>query len=1051
MPETRLPSPAPSSQLAAAAEAEVTAASAPASPRHHVPDDLEQRVRTHLLSVLREAIEEQRALVRAVDELVKEKYQPLDQARQAEDQTTFFRAYTEYNQAMYALIEHRYENNAGRSFDEVFATYAAEADQLTQELPLVHVATQPEERFVALPGEKPALRVLKAVKRYHRTATRGPWWVKNSFRKLLRNPPRPAPVRTYRVPLRQLTQYWYREAWITQLLPVVETIYQRTAANTQRLWHFEDQVYTRWYTHLMENYAEQDDWLAQLPELPQEEYESTVADLLQDLDELEQTVIAEVGTRLADTRAQFVHAYERVGTAELSTRRYGSRVLRRRRNQGGRKFQSVTQGWRNTLYALYEDWRIDQGINLLCTTLFNEHTRLKASLHEKIEGATVPQVDRMVAYIQEVEQAIHQQPDAQLQQTLQRQQEAVDLQLIRSIIPSTVAVLYRQSLPAAVTEVFKRIQEAVDTVADRRALVGTNEYDRPLRTADINYVSPRQIVSFESLPKLRAAIEETKDNTGQRVLQIQKMITEIGQVSYFNLDSALSLYENEEEDAGKAKSIAEEGLQRAIKSAESAQEQIRTVGAEVNTAVWQAIRQFNNNLVALKSNDYALEIKLRIAKAKAIERTQALKQQSLDYLKHGIPHAVRYVQRQYTTLAETAGTYRQRFGLAPAATAVTTEVSDFLNDTEVAVDRLPYVYQRLYSNRPLEEAVFYEERTPEMALLQKAYHNWGRQRYASTVLMGEKGTGATTLINFFLKKLPSVELDRYEIIRVDTAQRYYTEADLLNCLSALIPNVTFAHLDEAVDYFVSSPRKYLVVWEDIQHFYLRKVGGFQALKSLFELISRTHKQVFWLCACTCYAWDFLDKTTRISDYFEYIISLEKISAHQLQEAILKRHRVSGYHIQYAGAVANRSRKKFQKMTAEQKQQHLEANYFEDLNDLTAGNYSVAQLYWLRSTQQVLNDTITIGSLNAVDFSFTKAIPLSQMLVLHALLLHDGLSEARFQEVSEHRTTKNTAATQLGLRQLRDDGLVTLKDEVYTINPLLYRQIVQLLRSKNFLH
>ncbi len=1021
------------------------------SPSQRIPANLERLTHSHILSVLRGAIDEQRGLVRAIDELVKEKYQPLDQARQSKDQTTFFKAYTEYNQAVYALIEHRYENNVGRLFDEVFADYAAEANQFIQALPLLHAVVQQEERFVALPGEKPALRALKLVKRYHRTLTRGPWWVKNLFRRLLRKDLQPVPARIYRIPLRHLTQYWYREDWIAQLLPVVEAIYQRTAANTQRLWQFEDQVYTRLYTHLMENYAEQDDWLTQLPELPQEEYESTITELLQDLDELERMVVSEVENQLAATHARFAHAYARAGTVELSARRYGPRVLRRRRKQVDRKFQVSTQGWRNTLYALYEDWRIDQGINLLCTTLFNEHTGLRTTLHEKIEGATVPQVERMVVHIHEVEEVIRQQSDDQLQRTLQQQQEAVDMQLIRSIIPSTVAVLYRQSLPAAVLEVYKRIQEAVDTVADRRALVETNEYDRPLRAADINYVSPRQIVSFESLPKLRAAIEETKDNTGQHVLQIQKMITEIGQVSYFNLDSALSLYESEEKDAAKARSIAEEGLQRAIKSAESAQEQVRTVGRDVDAAAWQAIKQFNNNLVALKSNDYALEIKLRIAKAKAIDRTQALKQQSLDYLKHGIPDAARYVQRQYATLSETASVYRQRFGLAPAAATVTTEVSDFLNDTEVAVDRLPYVYQRLYGNRPLEDAVFYEERTSEMALLQKAYHNWGRQRYASTILIGEKGTGATTLINFFLKRLPSVELERYELIRVDAAQGSYTEANLLSCLSAFIPNVTFAHLNEAVDYFTSSPRKHIVIWEDIQHFYLRKVGGFQALKSLFELISRTHKQVYWLCACTCYAWDFLDKTTRISDYFEYIIPLEEISPQQLQEAILKRHRVSGYHIQYVGAVANRSRKKFQKMTTEQKQQYLEKNYFEDLNDLTAGNYSVAQLYWLRSTQQVLNDTITIGSLDAVDFSFTKAIPLSQMLILHALLLHDGLSEARFQEVNEHQTTKNTAVTQLGLRQLRDDGLVTLKDDIYTINPLLYRHIVQLLRSKNFLH
>ena len=1043
---------APSSEVTSAAESEAVAAPAPDSLPHRIHTNLKQLVHDQVVSVLREAIGEQRSLVQAVDQLVKDKHQPLDDARQSEDQGAFFKAYTEYNQAVYALIEYRYENNVGRSFDEVFAGFAPEAHRLMRELPLLLVVKQQEARFVALPGDKPGLRGLKRAKRFHRSLTRLPWWIKNSFQKVLRKGTRPAPPRTYRIPLRHLTQYWYCEAWIDQLVPVVETIYQRTARNTQRLWRFEDRVYTRWYTHLMENYAQQDDWLAQLPELPQEEYEATVAELLDDLNELEREMVTEVDARLTATYEQFVHAYERVGTAELSARRYSSQVLRRRRNQGMNKFIGCTQGWRNTLYALYEDWRIDQEINLLCTTLFNEHTHLKASLHQKIHETAVPQMDRMVACLHDVEQEIHRQPDARLQQTLRQQQEVVDMQLIRVIIPSTVAILYRQSLPAAVSEVYKRIQEVVDKVADRRALVETNEYDHPLRTADINYVSPRQIVSFESLPKLRVAIEEAKEHTGQRVLQIQKMITEIGQVSYFNLDSAISLYENEEEDAGKARSIAEEGLQRASKSAESAQEQVREAGQEIDTVVWQVIKQFNSNLVALKSNDYALEIKLRIAKAKALERTQAIKKQSLDYLKHGIPYTARYVQRQYTTLGEAVSTYRQRLGLVSATTTVTTEVSDFLNDTEAAIDRLPYVYQRLYSNRPLEETVFYEERIAEMALLQKAYHNWARQRYASTVLVGEKGTGTTTLINFFLKKLPSVERDHYEIIRMDATQRCYTQVDFLHCLSALIPDLTFAHLDEAVDYFCGSARKHIIIWEDVQHFYLRRVGGFKALKMLFELISRTHKQVFWLCTCTCYAWDFLDKTTRISDYFEYVISLEQISSQQLQEAILKRHRVSGYHIQYAGAVADRSRKKFQRMTSEQKQQYFEKNYFDDLNDLTAGNYSVAQLYWLRSTQQVLNDTITIGSLNAVDFSFTKAIPLSQMLILHTLLLHDGLSEVHFQEANEHQVTaKSTPATQLGLRQLRDDGLVTLKDEVYAINPLLYRQIVQLLRSKNFLH
>ena len=1028
------------------------------APPTDVPDSQPQRVyarfkemvRAHLLPVLREAVAEQREFVNAIDQRVKEGYQPLAEARQAEDNAAFFKAYTEYNQAVFDLIEHRYESNNGRSFEDIFTNFAEANESFLRDLPVVYTETQKEDRFTSLAGEKLKLRAVKYFKRQHRAVTRLPWGVQNTFRKLARKEPVPKPLRKYRVPLRNLTRYYYRDEWTTQLIPVLEKIYQRTAVNTRQLWHFEDQVYTRLYTHLIENYGEHDDWLRQLPE-SQEGYETTIAALQKELDELEEEVTAAIEDQLAAIYEQYTYAYDRVGTAELPARRFSNRVLRRKQGQSARKVLACTQGWRNTLYALYEDWRIDQEINLLCTTLFNEHTRLKESLREKIEETFIPQIDRMVACIQEVGKVIGDQPEERIQQTLQKQQEVIDFQLIRSIIPSTIAVLYRQALPAAVSGVYKNIQEAVDTVADKRALVETNEYDSPLKKGDIDYISPQQIISFESLPKLLNAIEETKENTGKEVLETQKMITEIGQVSYFNLDSALSLCEDKEEEPEKAKSIAEEGLQRANKSVEAVKEKLQEICETIDTAVWQAIKQFNTNLVSLKSNDYALEIKLRIAKAKALERTQALKQQSLDYVKHGIPYAARYTQQQYRQLSETLSSYRRRIGIAPAQTAVTTEVSDFLNDTEVAVDRLPYVYQRLYGNRPLEDVVFYEERTQETEMLQKAYHNWGRGRYASTILVGEKGAGATTLINFFLKKLPPVERDRYEIIRVDTSERVYTEVELLQLFSAQLPEVTFKKPDDVADYFCNSNRKHIVVWEDIQHSYLRKVGGFAALKLLFELISRTHKQVFWLCACTQYAWDFLDKTTRISDYFEYIIPLEEIDSEQLREAILKRHRVSGYHIQYAGTVADRSRKKFLKMTDEQKQEYLEEVYFDDLNQLTAGNYGIAQLYWLRSTQQVLNDTITIGSLQMMDFSFTKSIPLSQMLILHALLLHDGLSEAHFQEMNERKVGKGPVAPHLGLRQLRDDGLITLKDDVYTINPLLYRQIVQLLRNKNFLH
>ena len=1011
----------------------------------------EKIVETHVWPVLRQIIEEQRAFVGAVDELINEKDQAISISRRTENKPAFFEAYTEYNRALFRLIEHRHKHNEAPAIVDIFSDFAQAIQQFIRETPTFYTEEQKEDRFVGLHHEKLKVRLLKFAKRQYRTISLVPWAAKSAFYYLTRKKTRAKPPRTYRIPLRNLIRFYYREEWYSQMATILEKIYHRSAMTTRQLWQLEDEAYAGVYTHLIENYGENEEWLTQTPELRQETYAARVDELRHSLDELEAQTEQEIKETLAGVNQQFAYAYDRVGTIELPARQFGNRVIRRQKEQTARRVQTGTQGWYNTLYALYEDWRIDQEINVLCTALFDEHTRLQKGLREKVVEAVGPQVDRMIACIDEVKDAIRHPPEGQLRQRLQKQQEVIDFQLIRSIIPSSVAVLYRQALPATVSMVYENIRAAVEQIAEKRALVSTNEYDGPLKKNSIDYISPQQLISFESLPKLLNAINEAKEEIGKDVLETQKMMTEIGQVSYFTLDSALSLYEDTEEGPEKVAVMADEGLQRAHKSMEAVKTKLQEVQETIDVSVWQAIKQFNADLLSLKSNDYALEIKLRIAKAKALERTQALKQQSLDYLKHGIPYAARYAQQQYQEMSGLLTRYRKRMGIVAVDGAVTTEVSDFLNDTEVAVDRLPYVYQRLYGNRPLEEVVFYEERSSEAAVLQKAYHNWGRGRYASAILVGEKGTGATTLINFFLKKLPPMERNRYEVLRVDTSGRVYTEAGLLQLLSDQLPGTQFDKADQAVDYLNNSPHPYIIVWEDIQHAFLRRVGGFAALTLLFELISRTHKRVFWLCACTQYAWDFLDKTTRISDYFEYIIPLEAVSSEQLREAILKRHRVSGYRVRYAGTVAERSRKKLAKLSHEQQQHYLEKLYFEDLAQLTAGNYSIAQLYWLRSTQQVLNDTITIGSLHMVDFSFTQSIPLPQMLILHALLLHDGLSEAHFLEINERKKQRDPVTTHLGLRQLRDDGLITLRDEIYVINPFLYRHVVQLLRSKNFLH
>lgn len=978
------------------------------------------------------------------------------EAGQKEDIRIFFEASAAYVKGIYELIEHRYSDNRPRRLDEIFEEYVQVKKSFVEQLPLVYEEVQQEERFVNLHDDTWRIRRIKAWKRGMRGLRSMPHNLRNVFRKLFRKEPMPQKPWKYKVPLRNLTAYYYIEEFSLGLIPLLEKIYREVAISSQQLWQKADSTLVKINEIIEANSSKDTQWLSQLPSFNAKAYREQVEVVKKELRDLQQELSQDLNQLLEKTHQNYQHTYERAGTAELPAGKFSSGKLQKKRQQIDKTYVSFVQGWRNTLFALHDDWRIDEEFNLLCNHLLYLHYKAKEEANQKIRQAVIPQVNTAHKVVSNALEAIENAKVREMEQVLREQKKYIDLQLIRTIIPATIAALYRQAIPALMENIQLQAKEKVDKLSERRGLVKTNEYKRMIKTSEIDYISPRQIVSFETLPNLKAGIDASEKKVSQELSQVQKLINEVGQISYFNLDSALSVYEGEQENKDKAQTIAMEGLQRALKGIENIQNNLEGIYRHLDEDVWEAVQSFNRELMELKSNDYALELKLRVARAKALEHTRALKQRTLDYTRNAIPYTLRYIRQNYGRAQQQVNVYRKQMGIESDSAEVSTEISDFLTETEKSIQQLPYVYQRLFSIRPLDEAVFYEERPTEIRMIQEAFQNWNKGRFASTVIIGEKGSGITTLINFFVKQGNQRMIRRCQLIRATTLHQLYTEEELLHYLGQLFPEQPFAAMEDMVYYFQQRKQPLIIIFENLEHFYLRKVGGFNCLKMLFELISKTNQKVFWLCSCTLYTWRYLDKTIRISDYFEYEVPLQAIQNQQLQEVILKRHRVSGYALVYEPALEDRDKKKFVKMPEKAQQMYLEKEYFNDLNKITAGNFSIAQLFWLRSARRVTEDTIYIGSLKDYDFSFVKSLPLSHVLSLHTLLLHDGLTESQYHKVADYQELGGTASNKLGnsslnLIQLIDDGFILKKEEIYQINPLLYRQVVSLLQTKNFLH
>jgi len=1020
-----------------------------------VQDSARSLIQDSVLPVLKQSIRYQTEFADELLSAFHEFAQTYTHAREEENASLFFDALSDYTVKNYQLIEHRYKDNRPRRFHEILEEYSQVKKSFLESLPVVYEEVQLEQRFETQPADAWKIRFIKQWKRWFRRWKNLPNRIANFFRKLFRREPKPLQPWKYKIPLRNLSEHYYLEEYAEGLIPVFEKIYRELAITSQQAWQLCDRMLSNLHLSLQEQTYEDKGWIGALPSLDTESFEKKVAIIKAELHELEAEILEDQEQLLEKIHQRFQYDYERAGTAELPSSHFSSRKLQAKQQHTEKAYLNFGQGWRNTLFALHEDWRIDAEFSVLSHELLFQHFKVRDEAHHKIRQAVLPQIHTAKSVIQNALEAIEKSSEEDMEGTLNDQKQYIDLQLIRTILPATIAVLYRQALPALMENVRLKAKEKVEQLPERRGLVKTNEYNRVIKSSEIDFVSPRQIVSFESLPNLKNKIDESEEKVSQELAALQKQINEVGQVSYFNLDSALSVFEGEQESKAKAQSIAMEGLQRALKGVESITENLDHTFHHLDKDVRAAVQAFIQELTELKSNDYALELKLRVARAKALEQTRMLQQQALDYARNAVPYTLRYIRKNYGRAQRQVKDYRKQMGISEEV-EVSTEISDFLTETEKSIQQLPYVYQRLFSIRPLEEAVFYEERGAETKMIQDAFQNWSKGRFASTAIIGEKGSGITTLLNFFLKQSNQRNIRRCEVIRANTFRQIHSEEDLLSYFSGFFPDQNFMSMEDVAYYLTSRTQPLILVFENLEHFYLRNVGGFKCLKVLFELISKTNKQVFWLCSCTLYAWNYLDKTVHISDYFEYEVQLQAFQNQQLREVILKRHRVSGYALVYEAAREDRFRKKFAKMSKDEQQLYLEKEYFNDLNKITSGNFSIAQLFWLRSARRVTEDTIYIGSLKDYDFSFVKSISLQHLLTFHLLVLHDGLTEEQFRRLTEYQIEAKPEAKQIGknslsLIQLMDDGFITKKEEVYIINPLLYRQVVNLLKAKNFLH
>jgi hypothetical protein len=556
---------------------------------------------------------------------------------------------------------------------------------------------------------------------------------------------------------------------------------------------------------------------------------------------------------------------------------------------------------------------------------------------------------------------------------------------------------------------------------------------------------------------------------------------EVRAIVQFHLDTALQeLREQrtlpqedglEESALHNARTLADEGLRRAVDLLDEEGEHLRRAAGTVREAAWTATTRAWTDLhdrtrAAGQAHAHVLHLQGRLVRGtrwlavEAGRRGRALTTQ--------VRRTLHRLQRQGRRLVRLG---HAAVGTTPVDEAALRRTVDTLSSVDTVLADLPLVYRRLFSFRPLRNEDLLVGREADRAAVERHAERWREGLTTPLVLTGAPGTGRTSLLNV----LRSTTFASAEYHHLELTERITSEATFakMGARALGLPHdpdaaPTLDALAERIRALPEPDGLRVCVIEQFEHLFQRRVGGTTLGARVLNVLSETDPSVLWIVTTSRAAWQFVEASEPAAARLVEQHPLDPFDRDELEELILRRHRRSGLRLSFEAPegtaqplLAHRLRTVDDE---EQRQALLRSAFFDHLHEACGSNVMLALFYWFRSVSLDETDaTLRVRPLDPVSFDVLDTLPLPHAFVLKALLEHGTLT---VEELAEVRGDDPDTARAL-LETLGNALLVAPADRVegpgvfrfssvdretrYRIRPLLVHPVIRVLRSRNIVH
>lgn len=313
---------------------------------------------------------------------------------------------------------------------------------------------------------------------------------------------------------------------------------------------------------------------------------------------------------------------------------------------------------------------------------------------------------------------------------------------------------------------------------------------------------------------------------------------------------------------------------------------------------------------------------------------------------------------------------------------------------------LPPIHRKVFSLDPIEDLRLAVANHSELDNLVRTIQPGRRESFANVLVVGENGSGRTSVINII-----ELRLARHRVVRVDP--RFHTRRGGL--LRAVANELSAAPDARSLAGALKS-KTTIVLIDDLEHYVLPTPAGVEELNRFLHLVMATSSFTHWVASISKSALALLDELAPVSASFGRRFPLGRLGYKEIRDVIETRTTLSGFTVEHEQReVLGRTWRT--KKTAE--------DYYRTIARVSEGNLRAALLTHVRNIEVLSDNTLLARIPEGASIPFGEQIPPDCLAVLGMLLRFGPLTQA---DIAEGLAVSH-AEVAASILPLEDAGLV----------------------------